>query len=67
MKMKKLVQNKRESDGTFALRLESEASVQRDLRNSAIAAQRKQQVREENAEWAAQMGLAVEELDGLFA
>jgi hypothetical protein len=47
----KLVQNKRESDGKFALLLESQEAVQRDLRREVIRRQRAQQLREaeENA------------------
>ncbi len=48
---KQLVKNKRESDGKFALLLESQEAVQRDLRREVIRQQRAQQLRqaEENA------------------
>jgi len=65
--MKKLVRNERESDGRFALKLESNAAVQRDLVRSEANHLRRQQVEAENAEWAAQNGVAVEDLSFLFA
>jgi predicted ATP-grasp superfamily ATP-dependent carboligase len=64
---KKLVTNPRESDGKFALRLESEAAVQRDLARCEANHLRRQQVEQENAAWAAQNGVAVEDLGFLFA
>ena len=65
--MKKLVTSPRESDGRFALRLESNAAVQRDLARSEANHLRRLQVEQENAEWAAQNGVAVEDLSFLFA
>jgi len=64
---KKLVTNPRESDGKFALRLESAAAVQRDILRSEAQYKRRQQVEEENAEWAKANGVAVEDLGFLFA
>lgn len=65
--MKKLVTSPRESDGRFALRLESNAAVQRDLARSEANHLRRLQVEAENEEWAAQNGVAVEDLSFLFA
>jgi hypothetical protein len=64
---KKLVTSPRESDGRFALRLESNAAVQRDLVRSEANHLRRLQVEAENAEWAAQNGVAKEDLSFLFA
>lgn len=64
---KKLVTNQRESDGRFALRLESNAAVQRDLLRSQATLVRRQQVEAENADWAAANGVAVEDLGFMFA
>lgn len=64
---KKLVTSPRESDGKFALKLESSAAVKRDMDRSEANHLRRQQVEQENAEWAAQNGVAVEDLGFLFA
>lgn len=65
--MKKLVSNIRESDGRFALRLESERSAQADMRRQEAAEQRRAQVLAENAEWAAAHNVDESELHMLFA
>ena len=57
----------RESDGRFALQLNSNAACQRALREEAKREERRQQVRSENADWAAQHGIDESELDMLFA
>ena len=64
---KKLVERKRESDGRFALLLESESAVQADLRRTAIGRNRRQQVVAENAAWAAEHGMDPAEMDLMFA
>ena len=56
MKGKKLVTNVRESDGTFALRLESKRACQRDMERTAARRQREAQLVADNAEWCKQMG-----------
>ena len=51
----RLVRNKRESDGKFALLLESETAVQRDFRRETVRKQRMEELRnaEENASFLA--------------
>ena len=49
----KLVQQKREQDGEFALLLESETACQRDMRRELVRRERMEQVRKENEEIAA--------------
>ena len=53
--MKKLVSSNRESDGKFALRLESNAAVMRDQMREAARRQRAEELRnaEENASFLA--------------
>lgn len=60
--MKKLVLNERESDGKFALRLESNAAVLRDQMREEARQRRMQQVREENAEFTARTGIDAAEV-----
>jgi len=67
MKSTKLVTSPRESDGRFALRLESAAACQADMRRSQATYERRQQVEQENAEWAAQNNVKVSDLSFLFA
>ena len=57
MKMKNLVERKREQDGKFALLLESETACQRDMRRELARQRRMEQVREENAEFTAMTGI----------
>lgn len=64
---KRLVQNKRDQDGKYALLLESEDAVQRDMRRDAVRRQREQQVIDENAEWCRQMGFDPADAVGIFA
>lgn len=64
--MAKKIQS-RESDGRFALQLNSNAACQRALREEAKWEARREQLKVENAEWAAQHGIDVDELDMLFA
>lgn len=52
-KRQTLVTAKREQDGKFALLLETEAAVQRDLRREALRRQRMEQLRRQNEEIAA--------------
>ncbi len=63
---KPLVTNERESDGRFALRLESKRAVQRDLERTAERREREAQLVAENAEWCKSMGLDPSEAAGLF-
>jgi hypothetical protein len=64
---KRLVTNERESDGRFALRLESAAAVQRDQLRSEAKRRRAAQIEAENADWAKAHNVAVEDLGFLFA
>ena len=64
--MAKKIQS-RESDGRFALTLATHAACQRALREEAKREERRQQVRSENADWAAAHGIDESELDMLFA
>jgi len=64
---KKLVTSTRESDGRFALRLESKAACQRDLRRAQERRERAQQVIAENAEWCQAQGMDPDEAQWLFA
>ena len=57
MKMKNLVERKREQDGKFALLLESETACQRDMRRELARQRRMEQVRQENAEFTAMTGI----------
>jgi hypothetical protein len=66
MNSKPLVTSQRESNGQFALRLESAAAVQRDLQRSAERREREAQVIAENAEWCKAMGFDPSEAAGLF-
>lgn len=66
MNSKPLVTSQRESDGRFALRLESKRAVQRDLERTAARHQREAQVIAENAEWCKAMGFDPSEAAGLF-
>jgi hypothetical protein len=63
---KPLVTNVRESDGRFALRLESAVAVERDLQRTAKRREREAQVVAENAEWCKSMGFDPSEAAGLF-
>ena len=47
--MKNLVTSKRESDGKFALRLESKASLERDSQRITARRQREQELRNDPA------------------
>lgn len=51
-----LVERKRESDGKFALLLETEAAVQADMRREVLRRQRQQQLVTDNADWCKEMG-----------
>lgn len=51
-----LVTSNRESDGKFALRLESAAALERDAKRTAARRQREAQLSSENAEWCKAMG-----------
>jgi len=53
---KPLVTNARESDGRFALRLESAEAIERDAQRVAARRQREAQLVAENAEWCKAMG-----------
>jgi hypothetical protein len=53
MKRQTLVTAKREQDGKFALLLETEDAVQRDLRREALRRQRMEELRRQNEEIAA--------------
>lgn len=64
---KRLTSSTRESDGKFALRLESAAAVQRDADRTLKRQQREAQLVAENAEWCAKMGFDPSEAAGLFA
>lgn len=63
---KKLVRNNRESDGKFALKLESNAAILRDQMREEARRKRAEQVIEENAEWCKQMGFDPNEAQYLF-
>lgn len=52
-KRQQLVAAKREADGKFALLLETEDAVQRDLRREALRRQRMEELRRQNEEIAA--------------
>lgn len=67
MNSKKLLTNERESDGRFALRLESADAVKRDLERTAERREREAQVIADNAEWCKQMGFDPSEAAGIFA
>lgn len=47
--MKHLVTNTRESDGKFALRLETAAAIERDAKHSKARRQREQELRNDPA------------------
>lgn len=64
---KPLVTNKRESNGQFALRLESKTAVERDLARSAERRQREAQLVAENAEFLQSVGIGPNEAAFLFA
>lgn len=59
---KKLVTSTHESDGKFALRLESAAACQRDMMREQERRQRAEQVRRENAEFTALTGIDASEV-----
>lgn len=63
---KRLVTSDRESDGKFALKLESNAAVLRDQMREEARRKRAAQVVEENAEWCKQMGFDPNEAQYLF-
>lgn len=58
----KLVQNKREQDGKFALLLESETACQRDMRRELARQRRMEQVRKENEAFTAMTGIDAAEV-----
>lgn len=60
--MRKLVTNTHESDGKFALRLETAAACQRDLEREQERRQRAEWVRRENAEFATKWGIDAAEV-----
>lgn len=62
-----LVTSNRESDGTFALRLESAAALERDAKRVAARRQREAQLIAENAEWCKAMGFDPAMAAQLFA
>lgn len=62
-----LVTSTRESDGKFALRLESKSSLQRDAERVAARRQREAQLVAENAEWCKQMGFDPQLAAEIFA
>lgn len=64
---KKLVTNTRESDGKFALRLESQAAVQRDALRAQARREREAQLVAENAEWCQTMGFDPQLAAEIFA
>lgn len=64
---KRLVTNERESDGRFALRLETATSLRRDNERVAARRQREAQLVAENAEWCKAMGFDPSEAAGMFA
>lgn len=64
---KPMVTQNRESDGKFALKLQSNAAVLRDQLREQSRRQREQQLIEENAEWCRQMGIDPNEAAGIFA
>jgi len=65
--MKSLVTSTRESDGRFALRLESKKALQRDAERVAARRQREAQLVAENAEWCKQMGFDPQLAAEIFA
>ena len=65
--MQKLTRNTRESDGRFALRLESQAAIKREEQRQAAIRSRRAVVEAENAEWAKEHGVDQSELFMLFA
>ena len=64
---KPLVTNVRESDGRFALRLESKAAAERDMQRHAVRRQREAQLVAENAEFLQSVGIDPSEAAFLFA
>lgn len=64
---KKLVTNPRESDGKFALKLESAAAVQRDALRVQARREREAQLVAENAEWCQAMGFDPQVAAEIFA
>lgn len=64
---KRLATNVCESDGRFALRLETVAAFQRDNKRVAARRQREAHLVAENAEWCRQMGFDPSEAAGMFA
>lgn len=64
---KKLVTSPRESDGKFALRLESQAAVQRDALRAQARREREAQLVTENAEWCKAMGFDPQLAAEIFA
>ena len=65
--MKKLIVNHRESDGKFALRLESAAAVHRDALRAQARREREAQLVAENAEWCQAMGFDPQVASEIFA
>lgn len=62
-----LVTNQRESNGQFALRLESKAAAERDMQRHAARLQREAQLVVENAEFLQSVGIDPSEAAFLFA
>lgn len=63
----KLVTNERESDGRFALRLESKRAVKRDAKRQVERLERERRVVAENAEWCKAHGYDPSEAAFMFA
>lgn len=62
-----LVTSTRESDGKFALRLESAEALQRDAERVKARRQREAELIAENAEWCRQMGFDPQMAAEIFA
>lgn len=65
--MNTMIVNPRESDGKFALRLESTAALERDSKRIKARRQREAQLVAENAEWCKQMGFDPQMAAEIFA
>lgn len=62
-----LVTSNRESDGRFALRLETKNALERDAKRTKARQEREAQLVAENAEWCRQMGFDPQMAAEIFA
>ena len=62
-----LVTSTRESDGRFAIRLESKKALERDAKRTKARQEREAQLVAENAEWCRQMGFDPQMAAEIFA